>query len=198
MKPTFHFTKAFFRAPRATGSLVPSSRFLVDRMLRQVNWEQARVVVELGAGIGCITEQILLRLRSDGALIAIDCNPEFTEILRSLCRDSRIRVVLASATRVTDVLGCAGYESADYVFSGLPFATMESEVRQDILRACSRLLRPNGNLILFQYRKCILPLLKEMFSSVETDYEILNFPPAHVFRCAAGRVRLARHGPLHT
>ena len=55
LRSKFLFTRSFLRHPLQTGSLVPSSRFLVRRMLAQVDWQHARVVVELGPGLGCFT-----------------------------------------------------------------------------------------------------------------------------------------------
>ena len=49
------FARTFLRHPRRTGALLPSSRFLVDRMLRLVDWERAAVVVEFGPGLNVLT-----------------------------------------------------------------------------------------------------------------------------------------------
>ena len=40
------FALNFFRHPYMLGSLVPSSRFLVDDVMARVNWQKAKVVVE--------------------------------------------------------------------------------------------------------------------------------------------------------
>ena len=54
------------------GSLIPSSRFLVNDVLNQVDWDKARVIVEYGPGVGGITAEILRRMRPDARLIAIE------------------------------------------------------------------------------------------------------------------------------
>src|SRR5262245_20319989 len=76
------FARNFLKRPSMLGSLVPSSRFLVNDLLGQVNWGRARVVVEFGPGVGTITQQILKRMRSDAVLIAIELNPDFVSFLR--------------------------------------------------------------------------------------------------------------------
>ncbi len=184
MRNTLQFSRAFFRNPAATGSLVPSSRFLIQRMLRHIDWDRSRVIAELGPGLGCFTERILSRMHRGAALIAIDSNPEFTTFLRQSYKDSGLHVVHASATQLRDALQCAGFKSVDYIISGLPFAIMEPAMRHEILRISMEVLRPNGRLILFQYSRHIFPVLKAMFSSVDREYELLNIPPAHVFRCS--------------
>ena len=64
---------------RTSGAILPSSGFLIDRMLRAVDFARARHVVELGAGTGCITRGILARMRPDAQLIALEVNPVFVE-----------------------------------------------------------------------------------------------------------------------
>jgi len=191
MRRNLQFIRAFLRNPSATGSLVPSSRFLIDRVLRNIDWDRARVIIELGPGLGCFTEQILSRMHPDAVLIAIDCNPEFTAILRRSFSDPRLHVVLSSATQMRDGLECAGLRSADCIVSGLPFANMPPAIRHEILQASLDVLRPDGSLVLFQYRKLLFPLLQTTFSSVDSDYEIRNFPPAHVFRCTVDSLHAA-------
>jgi phospholipid N-methyltransferase len=179
----WQFSRAFLRNPGTTGALVPSSRFLAEKMLRSIDWNLARVIVELGPGIGSFTKQILWRMNSRATLIAIEANPEFTAALCHSYRDSRLRVVLASATQLKQELRQAGFCSADCIICGLPFANMKLAIQAEILQAAIDVLRPEGSLILFQYRRTLLPRLEKMFTFVDKDFELLNVPPAHVFRC---------------
>src|ERR1700730_17551934 len=94
------FARNFLRHPRMLGSIVPSSRFLVRRLLAPVDWSQARVIVEYGPGVGVVTWQILRNMRPDAALIVIEMNPQFVAFLRSAIADVRLKVVEGSADRV--------------------------------------------------------------------------------------------------
>mgnify|MGYP003293768208 CR=1 FL=1 len=47
------------------GSLIPSSRFLVNHVLAEVDWQRARVFLEYGPGVGTFTGEILRRLKPD-------------------------------------------------------------------------------------------------------------------------------------
>src|SRR5687767_10748196 len=71
------FARTFFRNPRMLGSIVPSSRFLIRKLLRPIDWSRARVIVEYGPGVGTITREALRRMRPDATLIAIETNDEF-------------------------------------------------------------------------------------------------------------------------
>ena len=180
---TLRFLRAFLSRPMETGSLVPSSRYLTERMLQFVDWQRARVIVELGPGTGCFTAQILARMDPRAILIAIDTNEEFIAELRRIFPDPRLHTIHGSAAELKAALRNAGRENADCIISGLPFAAMRPRARLAILNACREGLHSEGVLILFQYRRLLLPFLEALFASVERDYELLNFPPAHVFCC---------------
>src|SRR6266852_6896686 len=96
----FLFALNFFKSPAMLGSLIPSSRFLVNDVLNQVNWERARVIVEYGPGVGTITQEILKRMRSDGVLVAIELNQEFVTFLQEEIADPRLHAIHASACEV--------------------------------------------------------------------------------------------------
>src|SRR5438309_1158761 len=71
------FVRNFFKHPIMLGSPVPSPRLLVDTLLKQVNWEETRVIVEYGPGVGNITGEILRRMQPEATLVAIETNGEF-------------------------------------------------------------------------------------------------------------------------
>ena len=66
------FLKKFIAEPKKIGSLTPSSRFLVDKMLKNLRWENFSHVAELGAGTGTFTEQIIRRKPSDCKFLIIE------------------------------------------------------------------------------------------------------------------------------
>src|SRR5689334_19820931 len=82
------FAKNFFLHPYMLGSIVPSSRYLVNQVLERVDWERAQVIVEYGPGVGTFTGEILKRMRSDARLIAIEMNPDFVKFLSDSLQDS--------------------------------------------------------------------------------------------------------------
>jgi phospholipid N-methyltransferase len=69
------------------GSIVPSSRFLVDLVLKPIDWGRARVIVEYGPGIGTFTGEILRRMRSDAQLVVIETNRDFVRFLQRTLPD---------------------------------------------------------------------------------------------------------------
>src|SRR5215813_5749265 len=60
---TLLFAKNFLQHPKMLGSLIPSSRFLIGRLLDKVDWSRAGTIVEYGPGVGTITAGILSRMQ---------------------------------------------------------------------------------------------------------------------------------------
>lgn len=176
------FAKNFFRHPRMLGSIIPSSRFLIRRMTRQIDWARARVIVEYGPGVGTITRPLLSRLRPDGALVVLETNADFVGFLRTSMPDPRLHVVHASAADVRRVLDDLGLGAADYVISGIPFSTLPRDVYEATLAATRDVLAPDGAFLVYQFSTAVLRGLRRTFSRVERGFEPLNVPPAQLFR----------------
>jgi phospholipid N-methyltransferase len=178
------FAKNFFQHPKMLGSLFPSSRFLVERLLRKIDWNQARVIVEYGPGVGSFTVEILRRMRPDALLIVMETNPDFVDFLRCSFSDARLRVVHGSAAEVKRVLRDNGFTRADFVISGIPLSTLPDREREEILRNTREVLRPEGALLVYQFSPKALPDLRRIYSRVTRSFEPFNLLPAQIFHCA--------------
>jgi len=177
------FARNFFKSPAMLGSVIPSSPFLVNDMMSQVDWERARVVVEYGPGIGTFTREILRRMRPDAVLVAIELNTDFVEYLSNHVRDPRFRVVHGSAARVRSILAEQSLAPADYIISGLPYLNMTDSLRREILEESRLALKAEGAMLLFQYTRTMLPYLRSSFSSVKLNFQLFNIPSALIFHC---------------
>jgi phospholipid N-methyltransferase len=178
------FARNFVKHPVMLGSLIPSSRFLIEQVLKQIDWRRARAIVEYGPGVGTFTTEILRRLHPDGVLMVIETNAEFVRFLQMSIRDPRLRVIHGSAADVGKLLQEHGLETADYVISGIPFSTMPEEVRDSILRTTHDVLRPNGAFLVYQFSAKVRPYLEKVFGRVQRDSEIRNILPARLFFCS--------------
>jgi phospholipid N-methyltransferase len=185
------FARNFFRHPRMLGSLIPSSPFLIRRVLRRIDWSTARVIVEYGAGVGTFTAEILRRMRPDAILVVFETNDDFVQYLRDSLRDPRLHIVHGSADKVGEVLQRLGHGPADYVISGIPFSTIPEDTREAILRSTREALRPQGALIVYQFTRRILPSLERVFGPVKRDFEPRNILPAQLFYCTTAADRAA-------
>ena len=179
--PLALFFREFCRNPAMIGSIIPSSDKLIDRMLSRVDWEGTRLFVEYGPGVGTFTRPILDRLGPDATLIAIDTNRDFIRYLEGTIDDPRLILVNGSAADVGTIIARHGFETVDYVLSGLPFSTLPPGVGPAIMRETHKVLRPGGAFVIYQYALKVLRLLKHYFANIDRDFEPLNIPPAQVF-----------------
>lgn len=178
------FARNFLKYPKHVGWVLPSSRFLVEDVLRQIDWQEARTIVEYGPGLGAFTARVLERMRPDARLIALEINPEFIRELSRSLPDPRLHLVEASAADVDAVLGCLGVAHADYVISGIPFSTLPPAVREVVVQKTHAVLRPQGGFLVYQVSGAVRPHLERVFGHVSRDFRLLNTVPIRLFFCA--------------
>ena len=156
--PQWQFLRGFLKNPVMVGSIIPSSRVLIDKMLGPVDWDNTKVFVEYGPGVGTFTRPILDRLGAEAKLVTIDTNPDFTRYLRESIDDPRLITINGSAADVETILADHDLGSADYVLSGLPFSTLPPGVGDDIAEATSNVIRPSRNRRHCRFRRTCRPM----------------------------------------
>jgi phospholipid N-methyltransferase len=191
------FARTFLKNPVMLGSVIPSSRFLIEAVLEPIDWGRANVIVEYGPGVGTITGEILKRMRADAKLIVIEMNRELVRFLREAFNDARLVVIEGSAANVRGILAENGHENAPYIISGIPLGSMPIRVREHIVRETKEALAPGGAFIVYQFTSRVLPELQRVFDVVKRGREWLNVLPAHLFFCAATPVGANGNGSAH-
>jgi phospholipid N-methyltransferase len=179
--PQWQFLRGFFKNPVMVGSIIPSSRVLIDKMLDPVDWAHTKLFVEYGPGVGTFTRPILERLGPDATLVTIDTNPDFTQYLRERIDDPRLVTVTGSAADVEHILAERNLGQADYVLSGLPFSTLPPGVGDSIAKATSKVLRTGGAFLVYQFSPNVLDFIKPHFGPIKRGFEWINVPPATLF-----------------
>jgi phospholipid N-methyltransferase len=175
------FLRAFVANPRQVGAILPTSRRAVRDMLDLGDVPGAGLVVELGAGTGVQTGEILARMRADARLVALEIDPGLAKLLVERFDDPRLQVVCDSAENLQDHLNGTG---ADLLVCALPFTSLEPGLRRRILESLPRALVPNGMALVIQYSPLIQSELRRLFPSVRRRISPLNVPPAFLFACS--------------
>jgi phospholipid N-methyltransferase len=175
--PAAVFFKGFVEHPRMVGSIIPTSKVTIEKMLAPVKWNECKLFVEYGPGVGTFCQPVLDRLPRDGELVVIDTNPLFIDYLRETIRDSRFHAVLGSAEDVEEIVRSLGHDKADYVLSGLPFSTLPDGVGQKIAAATARVIRTGGAFLTYQFRPVARDLTARYFKKVDSDLSWVNIPP---------------------
>jgi len=179
--PQWQFLRGFFKNPVMVGSVIPSSRVLIEKMLRPVDWENTRLFVEYGPGVGTFTRPILDLMDPDAKLVTIDTNPDFTKYLAQSIDDPRLIAVTGSAADVEAILAERGLGEADYVLSGLPFSTLPPGVGDAIAKATAKVIRAGGAFLVYQFNPKVKDFIVPHFERIERGFEWVNVPPATLF-----------------
>lgn len=179
--PLWQFLRGFLKHPVMVGSVIPSSKVLIDKMLEPVDWNSTKLFVEYGPGVGTFTQHILDRLAPDAALLAIDTNPDFTSYLNGKFTDSRLEAVTGSAANVRKIMADRGFGEADYIVSGLPFSTLPPGVGSKIAAETYEALRPGGAFLVYQFSPKVREFIAPHFDRIDRGFEWINIPPATLF-----------------
>ena len=175
------FLRAFAANPRQVGAILPTSRQAVRDMLDMADVPGAELVVELGAGTGSQTGEILARMGPDARLVALEIDPALVRVLEERFDDPRLQVVCDSAEHLDKHL--AG-ETADVLVCALPFTSLDAGLRRRILDALPGAVGSRGVALVIQYSPLIQNELRRLFGSVRRRISPLNVPPAFLFACS--------------
>ena len=175
----FSYFKVFID-DKGVAAVTPSSKFLVDRVVKASDPRSAKVVIEFGAAEGVMTRRILEKLPPDGRLLAIELNDKLFDALRKVA-DPRVILVHGDVRNIPEIAREHGIGQADVIVSGIPFAFLSGRGRHELLTRIEGLLRPGGRFVAYQITTHLIPMLKDYFKHVKTDFEIRNIPPHFVF-----------------
>ena len=173
-----------------------------------MDFDRARVIVELGAGTGPITEAVVSRLKPHTRFIAIERDGDFAQILRARFQGlPNMEIVHADVRDLDAILRDRGIDTVDAFISGLPTPALPLGVRRRMLAAIRRSIADHGvfsNITEFPWY--YLPYYTKVFQSVDFQFVAVNMPPGGVYHCrrfnripheAAGGIRKAKSKDPH-
>jgi phospholipid N-methyltransferase len=184
LTPYLNFMWAGLRRHGQTGGILPSQRFLIDRMIAPVPETYDGRIIELGAGTGALTTRLAARC-PDARILACEINA-------TLARDARANLTMAgcngrgvvvadSAEQLLAELGHDGLDRPAFVISGIPLGNLGAEKTSGLLRAIHEVLVEGGMYIQFQHSLLDRKKIREYFPKTRTVPVFLNFPPAVVY-----------------
>ncbi|MBI2139738.1 ribosomal RNA adenine dimethylase [Candidatus Woesearchaeota archaeon] len=176
------YIREFLRNYRSIGTIAPSSRFLIKKMLKPIDFSSASLIVEFGAGEGCITKEILKKMRPDAVLMSFEKNENIFGILSGI-KDKRLIAIKDGAEKLPSYLISFNLPKPDCIVSGLPLASLPKDAGKNIIDAVKTSLPPQGKYIQYQYSLKSFRGFREKFSSVKLDFTLWNIPPAFVYTC---------------
>jgi phospholipid N-methyltransferase len=178
--------REFLRSPSGVGSAFPASAALVREALDPVDFSAARLVVEFGPGEGPFTRELLRRMPAGSTLLTIDTSHRFTRYLQESLPDPRLHAVTGSAASLSVILRRLGLGPVDRIVTGIPFSTIAPDLGARILDSSVEALGEQGQIIAYQMRDAVAPLLAARFAEVRTARIWRNMPPCRIY-WASGR-----------
>ncbi|AOY77745.1 class I SAM-dependent methyltransferase [Clostridium formicaceticum] len=178
------FLKSFVQQPNIVGSVIPSSKYLCNSMLKNIDFKDCNCIVEYGAGTGIFTKEICRRKKKNTLFISFELNRGMYNSIKELhSPKDKIYIIHDSAENLMKYLDRYQIDSVDYFISGLPFAILPKEVSNKILDNTFLKLKDDGEFIMFQYSFQYLNTLKSTFPQLRLGFQPLNFPPAFIYYC---------------
>lgn len=174
------FCQQFIKNPGYVGSILPSSRFLARKLVSNINWHCCNTIVELGAGTGSFTKYLLRHKPPGSRLLVFEKDHVFR---MQLAKKFRNISLYTDAASLKNVLLAEGINGVDCIVSGLPFAVLPNEEKQNIFNQIRQVLPSGAQFITFQYSPQIYRELCRNFSEVQIDGTFLNVPPAIIYVC---------------
>ncbi|WML37468.1 rRNA adenine N-6-methyltransferase family protein [Clostridium sp. OS1-26] len=178
------FLIEYVKSPRTVGAVAPSSEKLADRMVNDIDFKNAKCIVEYGPGTGVFTDKLVKNKGKNTILILLEYNQEFCkELKKKYNKYDNILIINDSAQNIDKYLREYDIEKVDYVVSGLPFASLPKDVSSEILKKTRTVLRNGGLFITFQYTLLKKEYIASYFKDIDYERVLLNVPPAYVLKC---------------
>ncbi len=155
-----------------TGSIFPSSRFLVKSLVNYV--PPKATVLEIGAGTGVITFELIKRGWTPDRLFICEYDQDFCCGLGEkfpgypvFCEDASMAHTFLKPN------------SIDCVVSGLPLRNFSMAFKQNLVTNLKKVMKPGGSMVQYTYgAKSPLPLLR----GERRECVFANFPPAFIWQ----------------
>lgn len=176
------FFREFIKNRKVTGSIYPSSKYLSKKMIAKVDFDAAKCIVELGPGEGCITREIVKRLKPETQFLTFEMNQRFVDEFLQFDMPN-VHAICDSAENIAAHLERLGIDQVDYVISSLPLTNFPKPLKEKIIDESVRVLRPGGIYMQYQYMTTVAKLLRSKFKKVKIGFAPYNIPPAFVYTC---------------
>ena len=141
------FVRAWVRSPRSVGMVCPSGMPLARSMAAFAPRKGDGLVVELGAGTGTVTRQLLDAGIAPRRLVVVEQSPVMVSLLRE--RFPQLAILEADARWLADCL--PRDRQVDCIVSSLPLLSLNERVRNQIISAMFEVLHEGGLLIQYTY-----------------------------------------------
>ena len=176
------FIKESLKNLKEVGTLLPSSKFVVSKMIEPINFKNDILILELGPGTGVITKEILKKMTSKSKLFCFETNKSFQDELKQKFKDE-ITLINDSAANMKFHLNKYKITKVDYIISSVPLVTLQRETTNKILATSAEVLGQKKRFVQLQYSKLLDKRLEQYFNQIDIKFTPKNYIPAFIYTC---------------
>jgi len=166
------------------GAILPSQRFLIEKMIAPIPENYCGQVVELGAGNGALTLRLAAKC-PNARILACEINPMLARYTRQNLKcaglNGRVTVKASCAETMLTEMADGGAERPDFIVSGVPIGNFTRTRTLALLKLISKMVEERGMYIQFQHFLRDRKTVKTIFPNLRTIPVLLNLPPAVVY-----------------
>ncbi|MEZ4868854.1 MAG: phosphatidylserine decarboxylase [Caldilineaceae bacterium] len=157
MKPlteNLQFLQEFIRHISEVGAVLPTSTYAADALAAEIARHQGpKRVLEVGAGTGAITAQLVRYIQPGDELVLCEINETFMTLLQARFTREALFQRVASQTQfsVASILDLSDDVGFDFIISAIPFNNCPPDFVDAVLAHYRRLLKPGGVLSYIEY-----------------------------------------------
>ena len=166
------------------GAILPSQRFLIEKMIAPIPVTYRGEVVELGAGNGALTLRLAAKC-PEARILACEINPTLARYTRHNLEcaglSRRVTVKASCAEKMLADMATTGAERPDFIVSGVPIGNFTKTRTLALLNLISKMIEERGMYIQFQHFLRDRNTVRAIFPNLRTIPVLLNLPPAVVY-----------------
>lgn len=175
------FFKEFLHSPSTVGSICPSSSALAFSLVAAAPSDKDGLMIDLGAGSGIVTEQLLKAGIPAERIIAIEKSPGFSGAFAKRC--PQVPLSIGDARDLEDIIfHSQGDCRINAIISSLPLKSIPKSIVAEIMCEIQTVLQKRGG-ILIQYTYAIWSchsLRRYGFKPCCSQIVMGNLPPAKI------------------
>lgn len=182
------FFYEYIKNPKQIGALCPSSKKLSSVMIKSLDLNQAKSIIEIGPGTGIFTKDILKYKHQNTSFFTIEMNSKMAIKLGQ--KFENLDIEIGNARNILSFLSQRQMTEVDIVISGIPWSLLKPFEQDRLLLAIYKSLKNNGYFATFAY---ILPTpasirfrrrIFDIFKEIKISKIVWkNIPPAVVYFC---------------